>query len=440
MSIRHLVTIGILMEVCYGLLYAVDSVKGDLILFIAVNGATYLILAWGVWRCRMQEPEIGRKAMIGIILLFGLLFRFTLVPHAPVASDDIYRYLWDGRVAMNGINPYAFAPSDPRLAFLATADLPSRVNFPWMHSIYPPLAQVLFLVAAFLFGPSAIGFKFLLTLLEGLTLIVIGLFISRFSLKPWLLMLYAWSPVPIMYFSLEGHIDALGIPFLMLFLYLVMTNRYTAGAVSLGLSALAKFYPLFIVPFLVRVVRRANTVWLPLIPIALLGAGYVAYYEPSGGLVRSLITFNAHWEFNGPIFTILLLILQVNETAHLASAGLFFAWLIWLFFTDKPIGDKVFLAFLGFIIIGPVVHPWYLGWLAALLTIRWSMAVFVLLGLSNLSNIVVFRYRTTGLWEDDIVLMLLEYVPFFALFIWEVMRGTKVGAAFSSEPPRLKDA
>ena len=234
MSIRRLVTIGFLMEACYGLLYAVDSIEGDLILFIAVNGATYLILAWAVWHCWIQEPGITRKAMLGIILLFGMLFRFTLVPHAPVASDDIYRYLWDGRVAMNGINPYAFAPSDPRLALLATADLPSRVNFPWMHSIYPPFAQVLFVITAFLFGPSATGFKILLTLLEGLTLIVIGLFIARFSLKPWLLMLYAWSPAPIMYFSLDGHIDALGIPFLMLFLYLVMTNRHMAGAISLG--------------------------------------------------------------------------------------------------------------------------------------------------------------------------------------------------------------
>ena len=308
-----------------------------------------------------------------------------------------------------------------------------------MHSIYPPLAQVLFAISAFLFGPSAAGFKFLLTLLEGLTLLVIILFIRRFSLKPWLLLLYAWSPVPVMYYSLDGHIDALGIPFLMLFLYLVMTMRYAAGGVALGLSALAKFYPLFVVPFLIRVDRKANTAWLPLIPIALLGIGYVAYYEPSGGLVNSLITFNAHWEFNAPIFSILLMVFRDNGPAHLASALLFLAWLGWLFLADKPIGEKVFLAFLGFIILGPLVHPWYLGWLAALLAVRWSTAVFVLLGLSNLSNIVVYRYRTGGTWVDDPVLMLLEYVPFFALIIWELMRGTRSGVVFDSETRGLRD-
>lgn len=439
-SIRHLVTLGILMELCYGLLYAVDSPESTILLFIAINAAVYIILAWGLWRCTLQEYELPPKTMLAIIFGFGMLFRLTLVPHFPVASDDIYRYLWDGRVATHGINPYAFPPQDPHLAALATPDLPSKVNFPWMHSIYPPLAQVLFAVSAFLFGPSAAGFKLLLTLLEALTLLVITRFIVRFSLKPWLLMLYAWSPVPVMYYSLDGHIDALGIPFLMLFLYQVMTMRYAGGGIALGLSALAKFYPLFVVPFLIRVGRRANTAWLPLIPIALLGIGYVAYYEPSGGLVSSLITFNAHWEFNAPIFSILLMIFRDNGPAHVTSALLFLLWLGWLFLADKPIGEKVFLAFLGFILLGPLVHPWYLGWLAALLTVRWSAAVFVLLGLSNLSNIIVYRYRTGSGWTDDPLLMLLEYVPFFALFVWELVQGARSGVVFESETPGLGDA
>jgi alpha-1,6-mannosyltransferase len=439
-STRHLVTVGILMELCYGLLYAADSLETTLTIFIAVNATVYVLLALVVWRCSVQEPDIpSPKATLALIFGFGMLFRLTLVPHPPVASDDIYRYLWDGRVAAHGINPYALPPQDPHLAALTTPDLPSRVNFPWLHSIYPPLAQVLFTVSAFLFGPSATGFKLLVTGLEAFTMLVLVRFITRFSLKPWLLLLYAWSPVPVMYYSLDGHIDALGIPFLMLFLYLVMTMRYAASGIVLGFSALAKFYPLFVVPFLIRVARRAHTAWLPLIPLALLGIGYVAYYEPSGGLVNSLITFNAHWEFNAPVFSILLAFFKDNGTAHLASGLLFLAWLTWLFLADKPIGEKVFLAFVGFIILGPLVHPWYLGWLAAMLAVRWSTAVFLLLGLSNLSNIVVYRYHTGGGWTDDPLLMILEYVPFFALFIWELTRGVKSGVVFSTETPGLSN-
>jgi alpha-1,6-mannosyltransferase len=440
MSTRHVVMLGILMELCYAFLYVADSTKSTLLLFIGINAAAYLILGWIVWRCGTREPEIPRNTMLALVAGFGLLFRLTLVPHFPVCSDDIYRYLWDGRVATHGINPYAFPPSDPHLASLATADLPSKVNFPWLHSLYPPLAQALFTASAFLFGPSAAGFKLLLTAFEALTLLSIILFIQRFSLKPWLLLLYAWSPVPVMYYSLDGHIDALGIPFLMLFLYYMMTNQYVKAGIALGLSALAKFYPLFVVPLLLRTDRRKGRFWLPLVPLALLGIGYIAYYEPSGGLVDSLITFNAHWEFNAPIFSIFLTIFQSNASAHLASAALFLAWLGWLFLADKPIGEKVFLAFLGFIILGPLVHPWYLGWLAALLALRWSTAVFVLLGLSNLSNIVVYRYRTGGSWVDDPVLMLLEYVPFFVLFIRELMRGERSGVVFTLQTPGARRA
>lgn len=435
-----LLTLGFLMELCYALIYAADTGPRTMSLFIAINGATYLLLAWTVWQCWQHDPEIPRPTMLAIILGFGMLFRLTLVPHFPVASDDIYRYLWDGRVATHGINPYAFTPSDPKLAFLATPDLPSRVNYPWLHSLYPPLAQMFFAASAFLFGPSATGFKFLLTLLELLTLLVMSAFIVKFSLKPWLLLLYAWSPVPVMYFSLDGHIDALGIPFLMLFLYLALTMRYAASGVAVGLSALAKFYPLFIVPLLIRVNRRTMTPWLPLIPLTLFALGYAAYYEPTGGLVTSLLHFSSHWEFNAPIFTIFLLLLKDNADAHLVSALLFLAWLLYLFLADKPIGEKTFLGFLGFIILGPLVHPWYLGWLAALLVVRWSTAVFLLLGLSNLSNVVVYRYQTTGSWVDDPMLLLVEYAPFFALFAWELMRGARTGVVFAADTPGSDDA
>ena len=69
------------------------------------------------------------------------------------------------------------------------------------------------------------------------------------------------------------------------------------------------------------------------------------------------------------------------------------------------------------------MHPWYLTWLAALLITRWSLAVFVWLGLSNLSNIVVFRYRSVGVWENDPLILLLEYLPVVVLLGWEIRRG-----------------
>ena len=52
----------------------------------------------------------------GSILLGALPFRLTLFPLPPSLSTDLYRYRWDGHVQNAGWNPYAVAPTDPRLA------------------------------------------------------------------------------------------------------------------------------------------------------------------------------------------------------------------------------------------------------------------------------------------------------------------------------------
>ena len=78
--------------------------------------------------------------------------------------------------------------------------------------------------------------------------------------------------------------------------------------------------------------------------------------------------------------------------------------------------------FLGLVLFGPVVHPWYLLWLALLLAVRWSRAVFLLLGLSAVSNVVVLRYAGGEPWRDDPLLLAVQYLPFFALLAAEMVR------------------
>ena len=103
-----------------------------------------------------------------------------------------------------------------------------------------------------------------------------------------------------------------------------------------------------------------------------------------------------------------------------------------IFSLNRTIVEKIFLAFLGFVIFAPVVQPWYLTWLAVLLALRWSTAVFVLLGLSNLSNIVVYQYRLSGVWEDNVVVLLIEYVPFFVMLIGEITKSKFSSTSMSS--------
>jgi hypothetical protein len=83
----------------------------------------------------------------------------------------------------------------------------------------------------------------------------------------------------------------------------------------------------------------------------------------------------------------------------------------------------VFWGFTGFLLLSPVVHPWYLTWLAALIALRWSPGVFVFLGMSGLANVIVYQYRAFGEWTDSPLLLLVEYLPVYVCLAREAAYG-----------------
>src|SRR5688572_1384749 len=55
----------------------------------------------------LRFRESSRWLLLAIFA-FAILFNVALLPTMPSLSDDMYRYIWDGRVQGNGINPYRF--------------------------------------------------------------------------------------------------------------------------------------------------------------------------------------------------------------------------------------------------------------------------------------------------------------------------------------------
>ncbi|MDH4069890.1 MAG: glycosyltransferase 87 family protein [Ignavibacteria bacterium] len=428
MPIRQLLLIGFIMEGGYLALYVTEDHSSDMALFIGIQAASYLLLFLLLKQFGMNTPAAGsrdqpipHRTMLFVILGFALLFRLTLIPHMPVASDDIYRYVWDGRVAAAGINPFLYAPEDSALEALRTETLPADLNFPVMRTIYPPAAQVIFYASNVLFGPSIAGLKGFFVAADLLTLALLVLLLSRAAPDgkaplP-MVMVYAWSPVPVMYLALEGHVDALGIPFMLLFLLLALSGRHVRSAIALGAAALAKLYPLFLVPFLLQVRAR---LWILLIPVVMLVTGYLFYYEETGGIFESFLVYNARFEFNGAFFSLFKYLGLPGSVVRILCGSLFLGWIGWLLWVRRPLHETLLLAFLGFLLCSPMAHPWYFTWLAALVAVRWSAAVFLLIGLTNLSNLVVYRYIMAGEWIEYPLLIVLEYVPFAVLFAYEI--------------------
>ena len=84
--------------------------------------------------------------------------------------------------------------------------------------------------------------------------------------------------------------------------------------------------------------------------------------------------------------------------------------------------EKTYYAILALLLLSPVVHPWYVGWLAVLLPLvpRWSGIVYA--GTVSLTGFTVLQYASTGVWNEYPAALALEYLPILILLILE-LRG-----------------
>ena len=119
--------------------------RGELGRFQALMLAAFCAYALAVWRRARWRGLPGAGAFV---VLVALALRAALVATPPTLSDDLYRYVWEGRVLASGSSPYAHAPLDSALATLRDAAIFPRVNHPELSAIYPPLAEAGFALVA----------------------------------------------------------------------------------------------------------------------------------------------------------------------------------------------------------------------------------------------------------------------------------------------------
>src|SRR2546428_4471022 len=146
---------------------------------VAVLFVLYLAVAWLV-----SVRILPTKKALVVVLGFGLLFRTLMLPTPVCLSSDLYRYLWDGRVQLAGVNPYRYAPAASELTHLRDGEIHSRINRPGARTIYPPAAQWLFALAAALAPGSIVGWRLLLLLFEVATVAMLLVLLLRLGAPP----------------------------------------------------------------------------------------------------------------------------------------------------------------------------------------------------------------------------------------------------------------
>jgi alpha-1,6-mannosyltransferase len=398
----------------------------DIVWFIKLallQSALYLTAAWLIVRARS-----ARSTLIIVLVLAGI-FRLSIVFAPPYLSDDIYRYVWDGRVQAAGINPYRYIPADGHLQSLRDEQIYPNINRrDYARTIYPPAAEAVYFLTTRI-SESVTWMKLTIVGFEVITVWLLMELLASFGMPRQRILIYAWHPLAGWEFAGSGHIDPLAFAFIALALLARKRNWETATGISLGLATLAKLFPIVLFPALYKrrgwkmPVALAATIvigYLPYLGVGPLGVlGFIPGYAQERGIV------------SGHQFFILGLVdrlfgVKLPNAIFLSFAGAVLLGLaLWSVFkrADDDGGYLKRSLVLGtaFMVLFAPHFPWYFAWLIPFLCFVPSIPVFYL-------TVASFALYLTWLYSTETQVFRIKaliFVPFFLLMAVTIWWGRR---------------
>src|SRR5262245_62464828 len=142
-----------------------------------------------------------------VIVGVAIALRLTLLMTEPLLSTDVYRYVWDGKVQAAGINPYRYLPADDALTHLRDDAVYPNINRAnYAVTIYPPVAQMFFLLATRL-GENVTAMKVALLACEAVTAGTIALLLRRLGRPVTRLVAYWWLQLSLWSIACGGVVE-----------------------------------------------------------------------------------------------------------------------------------------------------------------------------------------------------------------------------------------
>lgn len=366
--------------------------------------AFYLVSTYVVVRWSAGSSRLARWITVGLVILFAVAFRAMLVPQRPYLSADVYRYVWDGRVQTEGINPYLYAPEAGELSSLRDDRIFPNITDDdkrWL-SPYPPAAQFVFFAAALIRPMSVTAMKATMASFDLLTMLLLMLVLSRSGLDPARAIIFAWHPLLIFEGAHSGHIEAVFIAFLTLALFAWARRNDVLTGVALALATLVKFYPVLLLPaFLIarsdsemndgadwrdgivrrllnRIAHKRNLVLVSAF-LVILALAYVPYIGAGANLFGFLQKYIQEEGFvqSGARYFLLdalrtFLPIPTSMFLMLAAAGLIVVGVWWLIRRKRDVVDvaRGAIALIGcYLLLTTPRYAWYYAWLVPFLAL-----------------------------------------------------------------------
>ena len=341
-------------------------------------------------------------------------------------SDDLYRYVWEGSIQWEGLNPYAIAPVDsPEELRRPDHD---EINHPTLTTIYPPLAQYFFAVTAGV-GIEERGMRNTILLLDmGLCVLLLE-WLRRTGRS------LAWAPLyllhPLVVLSAgTGHIEPLMLLPLVGCVWAHESGRARIAAVLLAAAILSKIVAVLVVPwFLLRRPRETALITIPLVVLA---------YLPFLGadVTETLVHFGSDFAFNASVYRITEWLVP-GHGAHI-DLVLLMLWAGFVSLAQPRLPAAIVLLMAGLLVLSPTVHTWYFGWFLVLLPAvamrhwAWPLIVWSFTGVLAGATYVEYYYYG-GDFGEFFGLTWIEYLVPLGVAIWVAWRYRPEPAVV--EPP-----
>ena len=358
--------------------------------------AWWLLAFGGYLGALWWSQRTGRFSMMWVWVP-AILFRLILLFTTPTLSDDVYRYLWDGYIANNGVSPYLFPIAASELDHLAIP-LRDLANHTWMASPYLPAAQALFAPITRLLPLQPTSMQIVIIALDLLNGLLIVRLLRLAVLPQRYLLIYLWNPLVVVEAAHGAHIDVWMISLTLLAVWLALSDRQLiAGGrrfslrqsllspIVLALATLTKLLPVLLLPiFVARSGWRYLLAYAVALVVLLLPFGLSNGWGLSGpldgiGVFGGTHHYSGQWQFNSGLFHWLdvgfqkIGLVPADRWAKYLLAGALLAVLFWTWYNARrtysvrSLLRLMVVPFMAYVLFTPTLHPWYLLILLAFL-------------------------------------------------------------------------
>ncbi|GAA4805242.1 mannosyltransferase [Litoribaculum gwangyangense] len=453
----------------YGV-FAYNLLRTDYVKLLTLYGALFYLFYKIVGLLKHQTKVLTYVA-------FG--FRAVFIIAIPNLSQDFYRFIWDGRMLVEGFNPYLYNVENfIKSGVFPVAQAQELYNGMGVlnashYTNYPPISQVCYAISGLFAGKSILGSAVVMRLIiiaaDFGTLHFGKKLMEKLEIPSYHIFWYILNPFIIIELTGNLHFEGVMIFFLVWSLYLLHIGKWHWAALVFALSVSVKLMPLIILPLFFQWFTKQNVVAnnvkqsvkndeiatsLPprndenkevstalnltklILFYTIVGVTTLLLFAPfySSEFINNYTNTVALWfnnfEFNGSLYYLAREIGYVFRNRNeIAIIGAYIPKLVVLFVliitflrnnkTTLQLISAMLLVLSFYYFIATTVHPWYIATLLILSV--FTKYKFPLVW----SFVIIFSYlaylnvnkedKSENLW-----VIALEYIIVYGVFIWEV--------------------